>query len=198
MKIKEFQKSSKKTLGWVLLRDKHPSEQEVPAWSSFNQILESEQNFLQANVGYFPPITAPPTQMNVIYEVINQTFSIKKKLGHTYIFLEDDQAIFAKVLDVMFMENENNKIFDKIIVRMVGFHIIICLLSTIYSCFRNTGLVELLSRVGLGGKGTIQNAVKGGDVKYGIYLHKLLFEAIARSKIHHAIKTDEVFSEKNR
>ena len=86
--------------------------------------------------------------------------------------------------------------FDKIIVRMSGFHITICLLRTIYSCFRNTGLVELLSTVGLGGKGTIQNALKGGDVKYGIYLHKLLFEAIARSKIHHAIKTDEVFSEK--
>ena len=152
---------------------------------------------MQTNVGCLPPITASPTQINVIYEVINRTLSIKKELGLTYIFLEVDQAIYAKVLDIIFeLENENNKIFDKIIVRMGGFHIIICLLHTIYSCFRNTGLVELLSRVGLGGKGTIQNALKGGDVKYGIYLHKLLFEAIARSKIHHAIKTDEVFSEK--
>ena len=48
------------------------------------------------------------------------------------------------------LKNENNKIFDKIIVRMGGFHIIICLLRTIYSCVRNTGLVWLLSRVGLG------------------------------------------------
>ena len=74
---KEFQKSSKKTLGWVLLRDNtaHPSEQNVPVLSSFNQILtkfeqNSEQNFSDANVGYLPPITAPPTQMNVIYDVI--------------------------------------------------------------------------------------------------------------------------------
>ena len=94
---KEFQKSSKKTLGWVLLRDNtvHPSEQKVPAWSSFNQILESEQNFLQANVGYLPPITAPPTQMNVIYKVINRTLSIKKELELSYIFLEVDQAIYG-------------------------------------------------------------------------------------------------------
>ena len=37
---KEFQMSSKKTLGWVLLRDNtvHPSELEVQAWSTFNQI----------------------------------------------------------------------------------------------------------------------------------------------------------------
>ena len=66
------------------------------------------------------------------------------------------------------LENENNKIFDKLIVRIGGFHIIICLLRTIYSCFRNTGLVELLSRVGLGGKVTIQNALESGDAKYDI------------------------------
>ena len=133
--------------------------------------------------------------MNVIYEVINRTLSIKKELGLTFIFLEVDQAIYAKVLDNMFkVDNENNKIFDKIVVRMGGFHIIIYLLRIIYSCFRNTGLVELLSRVGLGGRGTIQNALKGDDVKCGIYLQKLLFEAIARSKIHRAIKTDKVFS----
>ena len=90
--------------------------------------------FFQPNVGYLPPITAPPTQMNVIYKVVNQTLSIMKELGLTYIFLEVDQAIYAKVLDVMFkLGNENNKIFNKIIVRMGGFHIIICLLRFIYS-----------------------------------------------------------------
>ena len=90
--------------------------------------------FFQPNVGYLQPIAAPPTQMNVIYEVINQTLSIMKELGLTYIFLEVDPAIYAKVLDVMFkLGNENNKIFNKIIVRMGGFHIIICLLRFIYS-----------------------------------------------------------------
>ena len=47
---------------------------------------------------------------------------------------------------------------------MGGFFIIICLLRLIYKCFRNTGLVELLSGVGLGGKGTTQNALKDGDL----------------------------------
>ena len=67
---KEFQKSSifKQNLGWVLLRGHtaHPSEQKGRVWSSLNQILEPEQNFSQANAGYLPPITAPPTQMKVI------------------------------------------------------------------------------------------------------------------------------------
>ena len=75
----------------------HPSEWKVPAWSSFNQMLESKQNFLQANVGYLPPITAPPKQMNVIYDVINRTLSIKKKLGLSYVVFEVDHAIYAKL-----------------------------------------------------------------------------------------------------
>ena len=144
---KEFQYSSKKTLGWVPLRDKkaHSSELKVPVRSSFNQKLESEQNFSYANVGYLPPITFPSSTnerelLRLI--VINRTLSIKKELGLSYIFLEVYQAVYAKTLGVMFkLKTENKNIFDKIIVRMGGFHIIICLFLTIYCCFRNTGLV---------------------------------------------------------
>ena len=46
----------------------------IPAWSSFKQILESEQSFSQANVHYLPPITAPSTQMNVNYKVVNRDY----------------------------------------------------------------------------------------------------------------------------
>ena len=64
--------------------------------------------------------------MNVNYEVINQTLSIKKELGLSYRFLASDQAIYPKILDVVFKpENENNKIFDTIIVYVGGFYIII-------------------------------------------------------------------------
>ena len=68
----------------------HPSEQEVPACSYFNQILESEQNSSQANVVYLLPINAVHTQ---IYKVINRILSIKKELRFSYIFLEAEPAI---------------------------------------------------------------------------------------------------------
>ena len=39
---------------------------------------------------------------------------------------------------------------------------------------------------GIGGKGTIINALSGGDVKQAIlYLRKLIFEAIIRTKVKH-------------
>ena len=55
---------------------------------------------------------------------------------------------------------------------MGGFHIIMCLMRSIYSCFRGFGFTELLAQVGgLGGPGTIEKSLNGGDVKMGIRLH---------------------------
>ena len=66
---------------------------------------------------------------------------------------------------------------------MGGFHIILCLMRCIYSRFKGFGFPELLSEVGLGGSGTIEKALKGGDVKEGIRYYKFLFEAVYRIKL---------------
>ena len=44
-------------------------------------------------------------------------------------------------------------------------------------------MVQWLVYCSMGGEGTITTALNGGDVKYGIYLCKLIFEAIMRNKI---------------
>ena len=74
--------------------------------------------------------------------------------------------------------------FQNVIVKMGGFHIVLCMMRSIYSRFRGFGLVDLLSSVGgRGGPGTIESALKGGNVKTGIRLYKLLFETFYRIKI---------------
>ena len=69
---------------------------------------------------------------------------------------------------------------------MGGFHIIICLMKCIYSYFQGIGFSELLSEVGLGGAGSIDKALKAGDVNDGIRFYKMLFEAIYRIKVESA------------
>ena len=72
---------------------------------------------------------------------------------------------------------------------MGGFHVIICLMRSIFSRFRGFGFIELLAEVGgLGGAGTIESALKGGDVKVGIRLYKLLFEALYIIKLKYLEK----------
>ena len=113
----------------------------------------------------------------------------KTQLDIPFIFLECDQAIYNKVLQLLFkLERENYDIYGKVILRMGGFHVIICILRTIYSHFNGCGFVQLLSEAGLGGEGTITKALKGGEVKEGNRFYKLLFEAILRTKVHHLIK----------
>ena len=57
------------------------------------------------------------------------------------------------------------------------------MLKTIISRFKDSGIIKLFVYSGISGEGTIKHALKGGDVKFDIHLHKLMFEAIIRTKI---------------
>ena len=90
-------------------------------------------------------------------------------LNLNYIFLEVDQAILNKVLQVLFaFQEKDNRKFDKIIVRIGEFHVILCLLRTIYSRFKDSGIIELLVEAAVGTEGIIRSALRGRDVKLGI------------------------------
>ena len=85
-----------------------------------------------AVVGYLPPIPDTPTEMKVIYAEIERSEQIRIELETEFIFIEADQAIYTKVMDAMFkMKDEGRNYMDRIIPRMGGFHITICMLRTI-------------------------------------------------------------------
>ena len=106
-------------------------------------------------------------------------------LNLNYISLEVDQAIYNKVLQVLFTyQKKENRKFDKLIVSMGGFYVILCLLRTIYSRLKDSGITELLVEAGVGTEVTIQSVIRGGDVKPGIRYYKILYEAFTRSKLN--------------
>ena len=73
----------------------------VPSWSGFKELV-SDSDLDKVNVGYLPPIPFSPTDLKVIAAVIRQTESILKQLETKFIFIDADQAIYTKILDVMF------------------------------------------------------------------------------------------------
>ena len=106
----------------------------VPSWSSFQMqtCLKSTKN---SSVGYLPAITDSSTSFNVIQCIVDCTIECMNYLNLNYIFLEVDQAIFNKVLEVLFaFQKQENKKFDDIIVRIGGFHVILCLLRKFILC----------------------------------------------------------------
>ena len=46
-----------------------------------------------------------------------------------------------------------------------------------------SGMVQWIVCCGMGGESTITTALNGGDVKHGIYPHKIMSEAITQNKI---------------
>ena len=88
-------------------------------------------------VGYCPTIPESLTKYTTIYQVLRTNDDILKALELGFIFLEVDQAIYTKVMDDKFylLNEKVENPFDRIIVRMGGFHII-CMMRSIYSWFR--------------------------------------------------------------
>ena len=116
--------------------------------------------------------------MKVIYAEIERTEKIRVELGTEFIFIEADQAIYTKVLDAMFkMRNDGKDMFERIIPRIGGFHITICMLRTIYCIYSKIGFIQILAKAGLGGIGSLKRTLKGGDLNKAIHLNKTLFEA---------------------
>ena len=178
----ECTKSTLYSLVWVHSRITKDL-QKVPSWSGFKELV-TNRDLDVLTVGYLPPIPYSPTEYKVILEEIRRTQQIMIELETDFIFIEADQAIYTKVLNVMFsLKNKGEDLFKTIIPRMGGFHIGMCMLRTIYALFKRCGVVQLLSSSGLGGLGTVKKALTGGDVKEGINLHKKLYEAILRTKI---------------
>ena len=135
-------------------------------------------------------------QKNVIEEITNRAIRCKYELQLEYIFLEVDQAIYNKVLQVLFNQQARDPSFcNKLIVRMGGFHIVLCLLKTIYSRFYDSGIVGLLVEAGVGSEGSIRSTMKGSDVKFGIRYYKILFETILQTKIEFIMENVAEFSE---
>ena len=184
------QSASKKTLIWVLCRLNSNSEipdtitTVVPAWSGFQHLTCEKPNLSEIDVGYLSAILDSPTKYKVIHEILRRSLECKEYLDLEFIFLEVDQAIYNKIIQVKFqLRKEDSLLYDSVIERMGSFHILLCVVRSIYSRYKGFGFVELLSEVGLGGAGSIENALKGGDFKMGIRYYKLLFEAIYRAKI---------------
>ena len=107
-----------------------------------------------------PPITTPHTEMSVIYAFIERAFKILMKLGMAKMYIEVDQAIYSKLLDAMFKicKNGHDK-FLEIIPRIGGFHIIMCMLKTIFLRCKDSEIIELFVYSGISGEATIKHAL---------------------------------------
>ena len=104
----------------------------IPAWSAFQSKTSSKPTHCEVNVGYLPTITESPTKYETIFKILTE-------LEIDFIYLEVDQAIYTNILQLEFQlyrQEGGGDQCENIIVRMGGFHVVICLMRSISSRFR--------------------------------------------------------------
>ena len=148
---KEYSNSTLTNFIWLLARLSSSSSgvQDIPSWSGFQRLLHHRHQVPKATIGYLQPITAPPTDINVMFAVINRSLDIIKELHIPHLCLEVDQAIYTKVLDVMFrISFDGKQILIKLFLEWVVFmyccvchapyladsKIQVCILCSLHNC----------------------------------------------------------------
>ena len=126
-----------------------------------------------------PATSALPLQKNVIEEIMRWGPWGENESELEHIFLEVDQVLYHKVIQVLFNARDNgSKWYNMLIVQMGRFDVIIRIMWVISSRFHDSGLVELLVEASIRCDGSKKSSMKGSNIKFVVRRYKILFETI--------------------
>ena len=105
-----------------------------------------------------PTINAPATELNTVFEILNQSERIRKELLLETIVVVMDQALFAKAAEIAWKKKKSS--FINILLRMGTFHTICNDLSILGKRFWDAGLKDICIEAGIVAEESI-NGVHG-------------------------------------
>ena len=134
----------------------------------------------QSRVGYLPVINAPSTDPATCVQVLNNTVNIAKQLNQQDIVLVADQAIYAKLQDIVWKDGVqgDQALYSNVVPRMGTFHIICVLLAVIGKRFADSGLRELLVDGKVVSSGSVNAVLDGKHYNRAVRAHLTLAEAL--------------------
>ena len=105
---------------WLFTRSANTSKQHVPAWTAFNQTLDtSGKDVPVSRVGHLPIINAPAHEYDVIWTVMNRSMDIAKALGQEYAIITFDEQLYSKAKQLQWFKPEQCR---NVIIMLGGFH----------------------------------------------------------------------------
>ena len=100
---------------WILARLAGQEGQAVPSWTGFNIRTRNEVQISEDVVGYLPTINAPATELNTVFEILNQSELIRRNLSLDTVVVVMDQALYAKAAEIVWKQKDR---FSNILLRM--------------------------------------------------------------------------------
>ena len=110
---------------------------QLPNWTGFNTNLEENVLPTQSKIGYLPVIDASPTEISTVKEILKRSEDIANKLGLRYVCLVFDEAIYSKVQQIRWKEEQY---LNRFVVRLGDFHMAMSFCGAIAKVFKDAGL----------------------------------------------------------
>ena len=134
----------------------------VPEWSGFNAALSSAKVPAFSKIGYLPVVNASPTELAMVHKVLLDSVDVAKKQNQEVIVVVADQAVYAKIQEILWKASGDspNK-FRNIVARMGEFHAVGVLLAVIGKRFADAGLHDLLIEAEMVAAGSVDAVLNG-------------------------------------
>ena len=124
-------------LAYVLIKSLPSDERIIPGWTGFSTIICEDVIPPVSRIGYLPVIDASPTEFATIHAISKRCTEIADKLQLQFATLVFGEAIYSKVQQVRW---KNDNFYNRFIVRLGEFHVIMSFLSSIARIFQDGGL----------------------------------------------------------
>lgn len=122
-------------------------------------------------------LEANPTELSTVNAILMKSLDLCKKLGLKEIVLVFDEAIYSKVQQIRWKEEQYK---TPLVIRLGEFHISMSFLAVIGKRFKDAGLCNILIESGIVAEGSINGVLSGKCYNRSIRCHKVMFEAISR------------------
>ena len=151
----------------------------IPGRSAFNAVLNKDNIPPPSRVGYLPVINAPSTELSTCAQVLNNTLNICKQLNQEEVVLMADQAIYAKLQDIVWQDRArgDQALYPSIVLRLGTFHTIGVLLAVLGKRFADSGLRQLLIEAEVVSSGSVNAVLDGKHYKRAVRAHLITAEA---------------------
>ena len=131
----------------------------------------------KTTIGYCQLLKSSPTKDDTVYEVMKRMLEMSYVLGQDRAVSTVDLAIYTKAKAIQWNFPET---FEKLVIRLGGFHICLNFLGTIGAIYKSSGLEEWMIDSNLYGPNTLASILAGKQYNRGIRACKLMLEALFR------------------
>jgi hypothetical protein len=158
--------------------------QVIPFWSGHNKTLTPKQDGFTA-VGYAPIIDAKPSDMATVYTTMNACKKMTEALGQTYSIQTMDQQLYAVAQQVKWHKSEH---FSHHILRLGGFHELMCFIAAIGKIWGDAGLKEMIVDADIYASATAEQMLMGKQFHRAVRGLTLVYEVLTAIQIEEFIK----------